>query len=217
MNLSFPLCSSQVENIFRLRSPIIPCRPRSKKSRRSRNFGRYQNFQIQISNSNSAWHHNNIWQLDTIRNSYFIDKNLNFETLRKTIVRRNCLVPGAQDLHSTTGNYPSSRTSSQSLEFRQVLILFINNIINRNDLFYLAKDSRSKNMACLLFFRIGRINRGGGRVAPNICRISDCWQRFFSRRYTAADDPWFMSLSIFTFFFLSVLINFLSNYINPYL
>ena len=148
---------------------------------------------------------------------YFIDKILNFETLRKTIVRRNCLVPGAQDLHSTTGNYPSSRTSSQSLEFRQVLILFINNIINRNDLFYLAKDSRSKNMACLLFFRIGRINRGGGRVAPNICRISDCWQRFFSRRYTAADDPWFMSLSIFTFFFLSVLINFLSNYINPYL
>ena len=49
---------------------------------------------------------------------YFIDKILNFETLRKTIVRRNCLVPGAQDLHSTTGNYPSSRTSSQSLEFR---------------------------------------------------------------------------------------------------
>ena len=100
-------------------------------------------------------------------NSYFIvDKILNFETLRKTIVRRNCLVPGAQDLHSTTGNYPSSRTSSQSLEFRQVLILFINNIINRNYLFYLAKHSRSKNMACLLFFRIGRLNIEAAVVSP---------------------------------------------------
>ena len=95
------------------------------------------------------------------------------------------------------------------------LILFINNNINRIYLFYLAKHSRSKNMAYLVFFRIGWINRGGGRVAPNICRISDCWQRFFWRRYTTADDPWFMSLSTFTSF-LSVLINFLSNCINSY-